>query len=109
MYFVDLGMRNALVNDFRGLEFREDVGALWENFVMVERLKKNQLEQKYVRSYYWRSRDKQEVDLVEEFGTTTSAYECKWSKSSKPPGGFVSEHPNIGVEFITKTNYWDYL
>lgn len=109
IYFYDLGMRNALVGDFRPLEVRGDVGALWENFVLVERLKKNQFEQKYVRSYYWRSRDKQEVDLVEEFSGEFSAFECKWNKQPRVPGGFKAAYPDIKVTGVTKNNYWDLL
>lgn len=109
IYFYDLGMRNALVDDFKPLEVRGDVGALWENFIMVERLKKNQFEQKYVRSYYWRSRDKQEVDLVEESGGDFEAFECKWSKKPKVSAGFSAAYPDISVTGITKDNYWDLI
>ena len=109
IYFYDLGMRNALVDDFKPLELRGDVGALWENFVLVERLKKNQAEQKYVRSYYWRSRDKQEVDLVEESGDNFKAFECKWNKHPRVSGGFLAAYPDVCVIGVTKTNYWEYL
>jgi predicted AAA+ superfamily ATPase len=109
IYFYDLGMRNALIDDFGPLELRGDVGALWENFVLVERLKKNQLDQRYTRSYYWRSRDKQEVDLVEESGGQFAAFECKWNKQPRVPGGFTAEYPNINVAGITKGNYWESL
>ncbi len=109
IYFYDLGMRNALVDDFKPLENRGDIGALWENFVMVERLKKNQFEQKYVRSYYWRSRDKQEVDLIEESSGEFSAFECKWSKQPRVPVSFSVAYPDINVTGITKDNYWDLL
>lgn len=109
IYFYDLGMRNALIDDFKALDIRGDVGALWENFVLVERLKKNQAMQKYVRSYYWRSRDKQEVDLVEESGGELAAFECKWKKQPRVPGGFVSAYPDITVTGVTKNNYWQSL
>jgi uncharacterized protein len=109
IYFYDLGMRNALIDDFKPLEIRNDIGALWENFVLVERLKKHQVEQRYVRSYYWRSRDKQEVDLVEESGTQFEAFECKWKKQYKVPKSFSAEYPNIAVYGVTKENYWEFL
>jgi len=109
IYFYDLGMRNALIDDFRPLEFRGDIGPLWENFILVERLKKHQSEQKYVRSYYWRSRDKQEVDLVEESGGEFSAFECKWSKQPRVPGGFLNTYPDIKVAGVTKSNYWEII
>lgn len=109
IYFYDLGMRNALVDDFRPLETRNDVGALWENFIMVERLKKNQRDQRYVRSYYWRSRDKQELDLIEESSGDYQAFECKWNKQPRIPGGFLAAYPDINVIGVTKNNYWDYI
>lgn len=109
IYFYDLGMRNALIDDFKQLKSRDDVGALWENFVLVERLKSHQAAQKYVRSYYWRSRDRQEVDLVEESGEETLAFECKWNKQPRIPGGFTSSYPDISVTGITKDNYWEYI
>lgn len=109
IYFYDLGMRNALIDNFGPLEHRGDLGALWENFVLVERLKKNQADEKYTRSYYWRSRDRQEVDLVEESGGNLVAFECKWSKQPRVPGGFVASYPDIIVTGITKDNYWDLL
>lgn len=103
IYFYDLGMRNALIDDFGPLELRGDVGALWENFVLVERLKKNQADQRYTRSYYWRSRDKQEIDLVEESGGKIVAFECKWNKQPRIPRGFTAAYPDITVVGITKT------
>lgn len=109
IYFYDLGMRNALIDDFRPLELRQDIGALWENFCVLERMKHNQRKQLHAKYYYWRSRDKQEVDLVEESAQTTLAFECKWSKQPKFPAGFTGEYPDVPCIGITKTNYWEYL
>lgn len=109
IYFYDLGMRNALVDNFNPLELRNDIGAIWENFVLLERLKTNQAKRKYTRSFYWRSRDKQEVDLVEESDGEFRAFECKWSKQPRVPGGFVSAYPQVKVAGITKDNYWESL
>ncbi len=109
IYFYDLGVRNALVDDFRPISQRGDIGALWENFVLVERLKKHQVDNRYVRSYYWRSRDKQEVDLVEESGDVTAAFECKWNKEPRVPSGFSTEYPEIAVTGVTKNSYWDLI
>jgi predicted AAA+ superfamily ATPase len=107
IYFYDLGMRNALVDNFGPLELRgKDTGALWENFILVERLKKNQSDQKYVRSSYWRSRDRQEVDLVEESKGEIAAFECKWNKQPRIPGGFISAYPQVTVTGVTKNDYW---
>ena len=109
IYFYDLGIRNALIDDFRDLEFRSDVGQLWENLILVERLKLHQKKEQYTRSYYWRSRDKQEVDLIEEISTTTLAFECKFKKNAKIPKGFVNTYPEIPFKVISKDNYWDYI
>lgn len=109
VYFYDLGMRNALIDDFKPLEHRSDIGALWENFVILERLKQHQAAERYVRSYYWRSRDKQEVDLVEEVGDQYAAFECKWQKPPRVPAGFKAQYPHISVTGITKDNYWETL
>ena len=109
IYFYDLGMRNALIGDFSPLNIRGDIGALWENFILVERLKKNQFDKKYVRSYYWRSRDKQEIDLIEESDNKFLAFECKWNKQPRIPVSFTADYPDIKVTGITKNNYWELL
>lgn len=109
IYFYDLGMRNALIDNFDPLDMRQDIGALWENFCVVERLKHNQRDNTHARYAYWRSRDKQEVDLIEEFGASTRAFEFKWSKSPRFPKGFIMEYPDATTIGITKTNYWEYL
>lgn len=109
IYFYDLGMRNALIDNFDPLEIRQDVGALWENFCVIERMKRNQRDTIHARHAYWRSRDKQEVDLIEEVGQDTTAFEYKWSKPPRFPRGFISSYPEIPRIGVTKANYWDYL
>ncbi len=109
IYFYDLGMRNALIGDFSPFNLRGDIGALWENFILVERLKKNQSDKKYIRNYYWRSRDKQEVDLIEELDNKFAAFECKWNKQPRIPASFTTDYPDIKVTGITKHNYWDLI
>lgn len=109
IYFYDLGMRNALIDNFSPIELRSDTGALWENFALIERLKKHQAESRYVRSYYWRSRDNQEIDLIEEISEVIKGYECKWSKPPRIPKGFRSAYPDISVTGLTKDNYWEFL
>lgn len=109
VYFYDLGMRNALIDDFKPLDLRDDLGALWENFVILERMKHNQNRDRYVRYYYWRSRDQQEVDLVEESSGEYTAFESKWNKQPRIPRGFANEYPDIEVTGVTKGNYWDIL
>ena len=109
VYFYDLGMRNALIDNFSPLEVRQDVGALWENFCVLERMKRNQRDRIYARHYYWRSRDKQEIDLIEEVGQQTAAYEFKWSKQPNFPRGFDVAYPEVPKLGIAKDNYWDFM
>lgn len=111
VYFYDLGVRNALVGNLNPLALRNDIGALWENFCILERMKLHQREPGgvFVRSFYWRSRDKQEVDLIEELSGVVTAFETKWSKQPVFPGGFAREYPEAECYGITKQNYWEYL
>jgi predicted AAA+ superfamily ATPase len=109
IYFYDLGMRNALIDDFRPLNLRNDIGQLWENFILAERIKMHQRNNTYVRNYYWRSRDNNELDLVEEIGKNTTAYECKYKKTAKLPVAFSKEYPNVSFYTINSENYWSFL
>ena len=78
-YFYDNGIRNGLINNFNPLALRDDVGALWENYVMVERLKCNLYAGRHAESYFWRTYDGQEIDLIEERGGRLDGTEMKWS------------------------------
>jgi len=80
LYFYDNGIRNALIGNLKPLELRNDVGILWENFMMSERLKYNTYEEKRVQMYFWRTKQQQEIDLVEETGTDLAAFEFKWKQ-----------------------------
>jgi len=81
-YFWDVGVRNAVINDFRPVELRNDVGALWENFVVMELLKKYEYEHRYANLYFWRTYDQKELDLVIEENGVLSGYEIKWRDST---------------------------
>ena len=100
VYFTDLGIRNALIDDFRPLEHRDDIGALWENFCIVERLKFLQSTNKRVSSYYWRNNDKREIDLIEQESGEVRAIELKYgSKKPTVPIDFQRDYPQ--ASFIT--------
>ena len=106
VYFTDLGIRNALIDDFRPLEMRDDVGQLWENYCVVERLKYIQSQQRRVKSYYWRNEDKREVDLVEQEGLTLRAYEFKYGeKKATAPVDFTRRHPDTEFHVIHPSNF----
>lgn len=83
IYFYDNGIRNAVINQFATVELRNDVGALWENFLMSERLKRNAYENNRVQSYFWRTFAGQEIDYIEEADGKISAFEFKWSPKAK--------------------------
>ena len=77
VYFYDTGIRNALINNINALHLRQDVGQLWENFMISERLKQNDNSSKYVNSYFWRTYKQNEIDYIEEKGGQLSAFEFK--------------------------------
>ena len=81
-YFCDVGVRNAIINNFSPIETRDDVGHLWENFAIMERIKKQTYSGIYANNYFWRTWEKQEIDFVEERDGKLSAYEMKWGKRS---------------------------
>jgi predicted AAA+ superfamily ATPase len=106
-YFIDNGIRNAIIAQFNALDMRNDVGTLWENFMLVERLKYRTYMPLYANMYFWRTYSQQEIDLVEEHGGKFHGYEFKWSqkKPSSPPSNWVSAYPDAEYKVITPTNY----
>jgi len=109
IYFIDLGIRNAIVDNFKPLEARDDTGALWENFCFIERLKYLQAEGRRVRSYYWRNNDQREIDLVEEESDVLRAYEAKINpnKSAKVPIAFNRMYPDHSFSVVNPLTYVD--
>jgi len=95
-YFSDVGVRNAVIRNFNPMRLRGDVGALFENWFIVERMKRadNALQPK--NYYFWRTYDQQEIDLIEEQGGVLTGYECKYSsrKGSAPPRAFTEAYPD---------------
>jgi predicted AAA+ superfamily ATPase len=107
IYFVDLGIRNALINNFNALETRDDVGLLWENFCVIERLKYLQNTNRRVRSFYWRNNNQREIDIVEEENTAIRAYECKFSQNKKPtvPAEFAKQYPKSTYNIVNPQSF----
>ena len=111
-YFYDNGIRNAVIRNFLPLDVRTetDRGALWENYVITERLKRafnNRLDTQF---YFWRTYDNQEIDLIEETDGKLSAFELKaGKKQAKVPIGFRNAYPDAVFEVINKDNYSDFL
>ena len=110
VYFYDLGIRNSLIQNYNPLNIRNDVGALWENFCIVERLKINNLKNNFVNPYFWRTYDQKEVDYIEEGGGRYAGFEFKWVKDkTSAPKDFLNNYANSSVNLITKNNYFDFL
>ena len=111
-FFWDLGIRNALISQFNPLSLRNDQGALWENFVVTERLKKHAYKGLISTSYFWRNYRQQEIDLIEEQGGTLLAFECKWkhhSKSILPPAEWRATYPESAFSVVTPDNYLKFV
>lgn len=112
IYFFDNGLRNALINQFNPLALRNDKGALWENFVMAERLKHIHYSEKYCNRYFWRTAAQQEIDYLEETEGELSAFEFKYSKKKvkvKFPNSFISNYNPIKTEIITPLNFVEFV
>ena len=107
-YFYDVGIRNALIANFNEIALRNDVGQLWENFLMIERLKIRSYEELWANPYFWRTWEKHEIDLVEERGGALFGYEFKWGdRKVKEPRVWRETYPGARFEVITPENYLD--
>ena len=109
IYFLDLGIRNAIINNQNPLHLRDDIGKLWENFVVAEKYKQQTGLGTETDFYFWRTYDKQEVDLVENKAGKLTGWEIKWGvKNSNPPGAWKT-YPNTSWKLINKYNYFSEL
>ena len=111
IYFYDNGIRNALLSNFAPLELRDDVGMLWENMMVSERIKRNSYCQSYAQLFFWRTQQQQEVDLIEEQDGRLTAFEFKWNsqKKAKLPKPFTDNYPNTDFKVITPDNYVEFV
>ncbi|MFO8129765.1 MAG: ATP-binding protein, partial [Bacteroidales bacterium] len=109
IYFWDLGVRNCLVENFNGFGLRNDVGAMWENFIIAERLKHLEYTQNYLSSYFWRTYTGAEIDYVEEKGGALYAYEIKYKKARKSAPKTWVEQYGDNYECITRDNFWEFV
>ncbi|MCE7864005.1 MAG: ATP-binding protein [Bacteroidetes bacterium CHB5] len=111
IYFYDNGIRNAVIKNFNPLSLRQDVGALWENFMMSERMKSNRYANRFVNNYFWRTHAQQEIDMIEEAGGQLNATEFKWKPRAKEklPKSFAEAYPEANFTCITPANYMEYL
>ncbi len=109
-YFLDNGIRNALINNFNDLSSRDDTGMLWENFLFMERRKKRHYLKIFVNEYFWRTHDQKEIDLVEEREGRLWGYEFKWGKKApKAPKLWLDTYTNANFEVIDRENFLDFV
>ncbi|MEN0006931.1 MAG: ATP-binding protein [Bacteroidota bacterium] len=110
IYFYDNGIRNTVIGDFKPIKLRTDKGALWENFLIAERVKQNRYKFTLARPYFWRTTQQQEIDYVEEQGQQLHGYEFKWNEKKKGdlPTTFIEKY-NAKGSIITKTNFRDFV
>ena len=110
IYFYDNGIRNAVIQNFNGIALRSDVGALWENFLMAERLKHNHYHQIFYNKFFWRTKQKQEIDYIEEYDGKLKAFEFKWNQNAKAkiPHNFVESY-NTEIKVISKSNFREFV
>ncbi len=111
IFFYDNGIRNALIADYAAPEIRQDIGALWENFVVSERIKCNEYYRRWVNRYFWRTTQQQEIDYLEEGGGKLHAYEIKWNPRKKATitKTFMDAYPDTGFKVITPENIAEFL
>ena len=111
IYFYDNGVRNALSGDYKPLALRNDKGALWENYVISERMKHNAYSGFYGKSYFWRTQQQQEVDYIEDYDGVLHAYEFKWSSTKQPrlTESFAKNYPEHSFSVIGPDNYQEFV
>ena len=110
IYFYDNGIRNMILGNFNALELRQDKGALWENFLISERMKKNNYEKSLARPYFWRTVQQQEIDYVEETAGKITGYEIKWNEKTKfKIPKLFNETYNAETEIVNRENFRTFL
>ncbi len=110
IYFYDLGVRNAVINDFKLFENRQDIGQLWENFLISEKIKINTYQENYCDRYFWRLQTGAELDYVEQAGSELHGYEFKWgNKQPQAPQSWQDTYPNSSYQVINQDNYLQFI
>jgi len=110
IYFYDNGVRNALIQNFNPIELRNDVGALWENFLVSERVKRNHYHRIFANRYFWRTKQQQELDYVEEKDGVISGFEFKWNPNAavRIPKNFIDTY-SAEVTIVTNDNFREFV
>lgn len=112
IYFWDLGIRNAVIGNLAQVENRTDVGALWENYCIAERMKQLSYKASFARSWFWRTQQQKEIDYIEEEDGHLQAFEFKWNNykaSTRCPVSFASAYPDVPFQVITPQNVDEFI
>ncbi len=110
IYFHDVGIRNSLIENFNPLEFRQDIGPLWENFLLSERRKKIEYQRLFGNTYFWRTHTGAELDYVEERNGQLLGYEFKWKSGKvKAPASWLENYENASFEAINRDNFASFV
>ena len=112
VYFMDIGIRNSLIQNLNSITMRDDIGGIFENLFVIERIKKALYAGEFKNYYFWRTYDQKEIDFIEESDGAISAFECKYGNgkiTSPTKKTFLSSYPNSSIELVTKDNYLDLL
>lgn len=111
IYFYDNGVRNAVIQNFNALALRQDTGALFENYIIAEHIKKSNNNRQFAKYYFWRSFQQQEIDLIEEIDEKTNVIEIKWNENKKVkfPTTFTDAYPVNNSTLINRKNYSNFL
>jgi uncharacterized protein len=109
-YFFDNGIRNVLISNFNQIDLQTDKGALWENYLLSERCKRNSYMGHTSNNYFWRTTDQAEIDYIEETDGNLNVYEIKWQQQKVNfAKSFTAAYPNHSLNIISKENYGDFL
>lgn len=109
-FFYDIGIRNALINNFNPVQMRDDIGILWENYIITEKIKKQEYLNMPANNYFWRTYDRKEIDLIEERGGRLYGYEIKWAAvKQKVPQEWLKAYKKSEYRIITRDNYLEFI
>jgi predicted AAA+ superfamily ATPase len=110
IYFYDLGVRNALIQNFNPLQLRRDVDELWQNFFISERVKYNREQQRFTGAYFWRTYDGTGLDYIEEKRDQLTVFQCSWQpRKWRIPASFVRTYPHSTLHLVHRENYREFL
>lgn len=110
IYFYDNGVRNALIRNFNAYDLRTDRGAVWENFLIAERIKRDNYLREFKNYYFWRTYDQKEIDFIEEAGGQLRGFEFEWIKDKlTQPKEFLETYENSSVELVNKNSFVEFV